>query len=160
MNDKDKGFEEPLRMENDDLGKPGPVPMIDQSDIIGADATPEPFPEPPPPKKKPGNDGPEYVIDQADIISLDEVPGHPPLPGGFATRSFEPGEVIFKEGDPGDEAYLILSGLVKITRQHGKKRMVVNRLGKVPPLVSQRTRQSALAFMAALRVARAYSGLA
>lgn len=134
MNDKEKDFEGPLKMENENLGAPEPVPMIDQSDIIGADATPEPFPEPPP-KKKPAGEETEYIIDQADIISMDDVVnmeenlGTPSLPGGFATRSFEPGDVIFKEGDPGEEAYLILKGLVKISRQHKNKRVVVNQLG-------------------------------
>ena len=48
----------------------------------------------------------------------------------FATRSFKAGEIIFKEGDPGEEAYLILSGQVKITRKFKNKRMTVNQLGK------------------------------
>lgn len=48
----------------------------------------------------------------------------------FTTRMFKAGEIIFKEGDPGDEAYLILNGQVKITRRFKNKRMTVNQLGK------------------------------
>jgi len=49
---------------------------------------------------------------------------------GFSTRKFKAGDVIFKEGDPGNEAYLILNGQVKITRQYKGKNMKINQLGK------------------------------
>lgn len=49
---------------------------------------------------------------------------------GFPIRSFNAGDVIFREGEPGDAAYLILDGQVKITRQHKEKSIVVNELGK------------------------------
>ena len=157
-NTNGKDSEEPLKMENEDLGRPDselelapedivPVAnesagqsgttenfLADQSDLTSMDGTPDPpslfdGPVPASGDKATKDDGPAHIIDQADLISMEENAGHPALPGGFATRSFEPGDVIFREGDPGDAAYLILSGLVKITRQHKKIRMVLNQLG-------------------------------
>ncbi|ABW67682.1 Crp/Fnr family transcriptional regulator [Desulfosudis oleivorans] len=154
----EKNSEERLKMENEDLGRPDPelelapediVPvanesagpsettdgfLLDQSDFIGMDGTPDPpslFDGPVPASggSKTENDGPAHIIDQSDLITMEEKEDHSSLPGGFATRSFEPGDVIFREGDPGDAAYLILSGLVKITRQQKKTRLVLNQLG-------------------------------
>jgi CRP/FNR family transcriptional regulator, cyclic AMP receptor protein len=39
-------------------------------------------------------------------------------------RSWQRGEVIFREGDPGDTCYLIKSGAVLLTREHQDGRMV------------------------------------
>jgi CRP/FNR family cyclic AMP-dependent transcriptional regulator len=39
-------------------------------------------------------------------------------------RSWERGEVIFREGDPGDTCYLIKSGAVVLTREHQDGRMI------------------------------------
>ena len=39
-------------------------------------------------------------------------------------RSWERGEVIFREGDPGDTCYLIKSGAVILTREHQDGRMI------------------------------------
>ncbi|MDP6773791.1 MAG: cyclic nucleotide-binding domain-containing protein [Rhodospirillales bacterium] len=45
------------------------------------------------------------------------------------TKSFAAGEFIFREGDPGDEAYLIKSGLVAISRLAGDKDVAVAEAG-------------------------------
>lgn len=42
---------------------------------------------------------------------------------------FQPGEVVVKEGDPGDCAYIILDGHCQVTRQVGKKRENLRLLG-------------------------------
>jgi CRP/FNR family transcriptional regulator, cyclic AMP receptor protein len=39
-------------------------------------------------------------------------------------RSFEPGHVVFREGDQGDTAYVIRSGKVRVTRQHSSGRTI------------------------------------
>lgn len=112
-NEKNRDSEEPsLSMENEELPKMkngAPVSGMEDADNI--------------------QNEPEAVIDESDIAVLDNAPDKPPAPAGFPTRSFNPGEVIFAEGDPGNEAYLILSGKVKIARQHQKKRLVLNQLG-------------------------------
>ena len=84
---------------------------------------------------------PEIEIEASDITIIGESPREapapiaaktktPPSPTGFSTRSFNAGDVIVSEGDPGDEAYLILSGQVKITRQHKTRSMKINELGE------------------------------
>ncbi|MFP4040599.1 MAG: cyclic nucleotide-binding domain-containing protein [Desulfosudaceae bacterium] len=75
-------------------------------------------------------DMPDDDFDPADIEVMDDDPADASASIGFPTRSFAAGEVIFKEGDAGDEAYLILNGQVKITRKYKKKRLLVNQLGK------------------------------
>ncbi len=72
--------------------------------------------------------GPDRMLDQSEIIRDQQKKR--PSAIGFPTRSFHSGDVIFKEGDAGEEAYLILEGQVKITRRHQKKRIVVNQLEK------------------------------
>jgi CRP-like cAMP-binding protein len=44
-------------------------------------------------------------------------------------RPFNPGEVIFRKGDPGNEMYLILTGKVVIADSLGKNMDVVAKLG-------------------------------
>jgi CRP/FNR family cyclic AMP-dependent transcriptional regulator len=39
-------------------------------------------------------------------------------------RSFEPGQVVFREGDEGDTAYVIRSGRVRVTRNHSSGRTI------------------------------------
>ena len=73
---------------------------------------------------------PDDDFDPAEIEMMDDDPADASVSIGFPTRSFAAGEVIFKEGDAGDEAYLILNGQVKITRKYKKKRILVNQLGK------------------------------
>lgn len=73
---------------------------------------------------------PDVGIDRSYIASADDNSGQASSPSGFPTRSFNAGDVIFKEGDPGNEAYLILNGQVKITRKYKKKRILLNQLGK------------------------------
>jgi len=43
--------------------------------------------------------------------------------------SFEPGAVIFREGDPPTTAFLIESGVVEITAERGRKQVVLSHLG-------------------------------
>ncbi len=75
-------------------------------------------------------EAPDMEIDPADLEVMDDDPAEASASVGFPTRSFAAGEVIFQEGDAGDEAYLILNGQVKITRKYKKKRILVNQLGK------------------------------
>lgn len=71
---------------------------------------------------------PDLGLDQSEINEDKQKERSSAI--GFPTRSFSPGDVIFEEGDPGNEAYLILEGQVKITRRHQKKRIVVSQLEK------------------------------
>jgi CRP-like cAMP-binding protein len=48
---------------------------------------------------------------------------------GFPTRSCESGEVIFNEGDPGEYAFMIMSGQVEILKQVGGVPKVIATLG-------------------------------
>lgn len=45
------------------------------------------------------------------------------------TRSLAIGEVLFREGDPGDNAYIIDSGLLEISRQTGRADMIIGTAG-------------------------------
>ncbi len=47
----------------------------------------------------------------------------------LGTKIVAAGELIFREGDPGEEAYLIKSGLVEISRLAGSKDVVVAEAG-------------------------------
>ncbi len=40
-------------------------------------------------------------------------------------RSFKPGQIIFSEGDPGEEAFMVESGKVEIAKQHGNAELVL-----------------------------------
>lgn len=40
-------------------------------------------------------------------------------------KSYDQGEVIFREGDPGDSLYVIRTGFVKITKKHGDKDQII-----------------------------------
>ncbi len=49
-----------------------------------------------------------------------------PLPAELpATRSLAVGEVLFREGEAGDNAYIIESGLLEISRQTGRAEMII-----------------------------------
>src|SRR4051794_13526769 len=39
-------------------------------------------------------------------------------------RSYEPGEAVFREGDPGDTCYVVRSGSVRVTRRHSDGRVI------------------------------------
>jgi CRP/FNR family transcriptional regulator, cyclic AMP receptor protein len=43
-------------------------------------------------------------------------------------RSYDPGQVIFREGDDGDTCFVIRSGAVKITREHGGRTIALAEL--------------------------------
>lgn len=43
-------------------------------------------------------------------------------------RSYAPGQVIFREGDPGDTCFVLRSGAVKITREHGGRTIALAEL--------------------------------
>jgi CRP-like cAMP-binding protein len=83
-------------------------------------------------------------------VVLPEAPAHDALP----LRSFQTAEVLYREGDPGDEAYLIEDGMVRLTkRTRGTDRsLVVLRRGDLfgeSALVSTRQRnQTAVAICA------------
>ena len=44
-------------------------------------------------------------------------------------RSLAPGEVIFEEGDPGDQLYIVQSGEVELVRETAEQQRVVARVG-------------------------------
>src|SRR4051812_50154137 len=43
-------------------------------------------------------------------------------------RSYEPGQVVFREGDEGDTCFVVRSGAVKITREHGGRTIALAEL--------------------------------
>jgi len=45
---------------------------------------------------------------------------------GLIKKEFRPGEVIFAEGDVGDEAYIIESGAVEIAKKSGNAELVLS----------------------------------
>ncbi|MBI4228610.1 MAG: cyclic nucleotide-binding domain-containing protein [Deltaproteobacteria bacterium] len=47
------------------------------------------------------------------------------LVGKVKLKSFNQGDVIFREGDPGDSLYIIRNGFVKITKQSGGKDRII-----------------------------------
>ena len=47
----------------------------------------------------------------------------------FPTHSFAPDESVMREGDPGDCAYIIVSGEVEVTRGQGEARTFLRTLG-------------------------------
>lgn len=47
----------------------------------------------------------------------------------LTTKTYQPGEVIFHEGDPGKHVYLIVSGSVEIYKTVGDKRQLLNTIG-------------------------------
>ncbi len=49
---------------------------------------------------------------------------------GFSSHTYEPGEVIFREGDAGEYAFTVVSGVVEISKQVNSERKVLARLGK------------------------------
>ena len=49
--------------------------------------------------------------------------------GRLTTQTYEQGEVIFHEGDPGEHVYLIISGSVGIYKTVGSQRQLLNTIG-------------------------------
>ncbi len=47
----------------------------------------------------------------------------------LTTKTYQPGEVIFHEGDPGKHVYLIVSGSVEIYKTVGDQRQLLNTIG-------------------------------
>ncbi len=47
------------------------------------------------------------------------------LEKGINLKSFNQGDIIFREGDPGDSLYVIRTGFVKITKKHGDNDQIV-----------------------------------
>ena len=47
----------------------------------------------------------------------------------LTTQTYQPGEVIFHEGDPGKHVYLIVSGSVEIYKTVGDQRQLLNTIG-------------------------------
>jgi CRP-like cAMP-binding protein len=43
--------------------------------------------------------------------------------------TFQPGEVIFREGDVGDRAFVVTRGLVEISKASPKRRVVLEKVG-------------------------------
>jgi serine/threonine-protein kinase len=48
----------------------------------------------------------------------------------FSSRSYHPGEIIFKEGDDGEYAFTVLSGKVEISKKSDARDVVLAQLGK------------------------------
>jgi CRP-like cAMP-binding protein len=123
MNDDDKKWDldgPALKLENESLNEAVPEVEIDPSEVVLLDCRPE-------------TDGGSSEQDGAAVENRPEIPKAVDKPAqavGFATRKFAAGDLIFQEGDPGEEAYLILNGKVKISRRHQDRRMVINQLGE------------------------------
>jgi CRP-like cAMP-binding protein len=47
----------------------------------------------------------------------------------LTTQTYQKGEVIFHEGDPGEHVYLIINGSVQIFKTVGDKRQLLNTIG-------------------------------
>ena len=81
------------------------------------------------------NDGSQ---ESRDIPSQKKAPGktqpakpaRAPKPDADGKRKFLAGEAIFSEGDNGDEAYMILSGLVEISVQADGSKLVLAKLDR------------------------------
>src|SRR6059058_5297440 len=54
-------------------------------------------------------------LEQEDLEQLAQV---------AVPRSYEAGEVVFREGDTGDTCYLVRSGSVRVTRRHSDGRVI------------------------------------
>ncbi len=52
------------------------------------------------------------------------------MQAGELGRAYRDGEIIIREGDPGDRMYVIQSGRVAITRRAGDKDVLITELGK------------------------------
>ena len=62
--------------------------------------------------------------------SVDIFPQPPKRRNGPRKRVYPPGEVIFQEGGPGDEAFMIVSGEIEISIRSGADRIVHAALGR------------------------------
>lgn len=51
------------------------------------------------------------------------------IAAGVELMSVEPGQPIFREGEPGDDLFLVRLGYVKVSRQQGMREQVVNYIG-------------------------------
>ena len=52
-------------------------------------------------------------------------------PGNVTTRSFRPGEVVFREGDlPRDEAFLVHAGRIEVRKKVGDEERLLHTFGK------------------------------
>ena len=52
-------------------------------------------------------------------------------PGNVTTRTFRPGEVVFREGDlPRDEAFLVHAGRVEVRKKVGDEERLLHTFGK------------------------------
>lgn len=72
-----------------------------------------------------GDDKPEKTkTAKVDYDAAAKPPGQPQKPKKTTNmRVYAPGDVIFREGDPGDEAFMITAGAVKISLQSGDDEM-------------------------------------
>lgn len=52
------------------------------------------------------------------------------MKAGELGRAYHDGEIIIREGEPGDRMYVIQSGRVAVTRRAGDKEVVITELGK------------------------------
>lgn len=49
---------------------------------------------------------------------------------GFERITYQPGDTIFSEGDTGDRAYIVESGMVEISRNVGGKKVILGTVDK------------------------------
>ncbi|TAN55993.1 MAG: cyclic nucleotide-binding domain-containing protein [Magnetospirillum sp.] len=80
---------------------------------------------PPLPKPKPRIDPPPV----AETGTPKHVPAPPAANEKTSRKRFKAGDVIFREGDKGDEAYVVLSGRVSIFKDANGEKVVLGELG-------------------------------
>jgi putative ABC transport system ATP-binding protein len=68
----------------------------------------------------------QYVVEALPLLDLDQITR---VGGQLHTRKFAPGEIVFRQGDPADNFYVVTAGEADIElERNGAQPVVVNRL--------------------------------